>query len=1644
MKRQVQYAGVKKWAGSDIVECQSQPLEAIDRFFGQYGPHILQGCEVTLAGDRADISAGLAALEGKDAEGNDVRMVVPFEGVTGTVLPVYLTLSHTVRERPYVDGSVRPVAYDYKAAASAVKPADGTPYLEITAAGGLRFVDAVQDAAHRFMTDAERAKWNAAQGNAESHADSVAAEAEETAVHDAVLRTRLTGAKLDKGYFKNTDESLKFTGDRTIRAVFVTGADVTTRQGVFRDGYNNQHNTVSVADNWITGRVGGTSYQTAAQPDTLYEVVLVKTAGGCKVSVNGVVQNKALADNAAETRFIEVGNSENVPFFGRILSARVFNFAFTDADIASSWNGGHPELWRVPDVLRGVRQLDWPTAIYKPEAETWSRNAGNPIRMDNVAAANGFSGNFQRFEIPEGGTAISIYNAFQRYDGKTRRERQRVRFEYRSSGSVSARGLGSFAANTGDAVVAEIIGDIPSYMVIDMNGQPGGYIEIRTLAIDAVGCMLDLTPAGLTPTVWYDASGQAHDAPYFLNGNKAGEAELSCDTTGFADTTASDREAVLAYANRYDADREAVLVRMADANAGEALADHAADAVKHVTAAERSAWNAKETTEGAQEKADAAVHDAVLRTRLTGAVMGKGLFKSSAPALTTEVAGQPHTTVVLFVTPTTASSGNLSVYNEGADGNIGYGCHIFHTGSNVVVSMRGLQIAAKTVPLGTLCCAAVSYDGDTRCAAAINGTVTVKEAPAYVYPHEPQRFLLGGTEAAADTGTLPGVRLVAARRFNFALTAEELTAMWNGGHPELWVAPAVVRNIEPSQWPSGSFSASAGTWVQNNNATKVTGNVAAANGFSGAFQRMTNDTPGDLSVYNAWRLDNRTADMKYMQLIEFEYRSDGAVRAVHGGTVLATFPANTGSAASVSYIAPAGEYTSLSLAGSTGTYLEIRTLRIVTLGCLLDLTPAGLTPTVWYDASGQGHDVPYVAAEGNPAEAELSDSIDGFAAEPAAGREAVLAYANRYDADREAVFVRMADANAGQALADHAADTTSHVTATERNTWNAKADLDKTGHVTPQQIAPQQGRQQGVRTEYGYYKSDASSLNPEGPQTHVATFVTGDDVTTSQTVAAGKNFAFTIAGGGIVSPVTGGVLAPVIAGKLYQTVYVVDDEAQTASLYLNGAFIAESATFQASTALFIGRYNDTNFRQFKGTVVGYRQFSFAMRAEDVAEVWNGGRPTAWRVPTDYRKELPSSWPTSINTASAGTWRENHNSYMTYTPNVSAANGFSGAFERFTAEATVADFSLFNNFRYSAPDRNYYQYIRFEYRCDKPFKFTGSVLEKEFPANTGPAQIGYGVVRAGFAGNLFVDKGATYLEIRTLEITTLGLCTSAFEPESLLPEGWRNMIGGTDLEYTSYKEDSVAVFDYTVPEEPGTILLAKQYTDEREEQIRSDFGAADKTILAQAKAYSDSVTDDKQDTIPTITIADFDTFNPSDVASISGMPVGACCYFTSNGAVGRPVTITDSKVWCGRITKMSAIQYRIEAFNTSGSISTPQFATRLYTNTKVYDWQLLTEDMLAGTSGYAKLPGGLMLEWGKVAWAEINVQPVTVTFPSTFPGGIPYSISCIAWDGDNELDIRTFTVKSLSSSQMQVVITDMSGGSVGANGCTFLWQAIGKW
>lgn len=169
MKRHTQQPGIRQWAGEDLLELQSEPLKALDGFFEEYGPCVIKGCHLTDNGDSTyNLSPGLVALAGTDAAGNATFKVVPFSGIDAMPLPIYLTLTHSVVERPYINGQVKPIAYDYRAGVSAIRP-DLGEYLELSADSIPRFVDVIQNAEHRFFTDAEREKLKGIEKNANNY-----------------------------------------------------------------------------------------------------------------------------------------------------------------------------------------------------------------------------------------------------------------------------------------------------------------------------------------------------------------------------------------------------------------------------------------------------------------------------------------------------------------------------------------------------------------------------------------------------------------------------------------------------------------------------------------------------------------------------------------------------------------------------------------------------------------------------------------------------------------------------------------------------------------------------------------------------------------------------------------------------------------------------------------------------------------------------------------------------------------------------------------------------------------------------------------------------------------------------------------------------------------------------------------------------------------------------------------------------------------------------------------------------------------------------------------------------------------------------------------------------------------------------------
>lgn len=156
MKRHIQLPGVRKWAGDDLLELQQEGLSILDKFFGEYGDMVIEGCRINkLAGT---ISPGLVGLHGKDHEGKETYKICPFRGAEGIeVFPVYLTLVYREHTRDYLDSVVRPIAYEYEAELQEIRPVD-VAFLELTGEEEIQFLDVIQDALHRFVTDTEKTR----------------------------------------------------------------------------------------------------------------------------------------------------------------------------------------------------------------------------------------------------------------------------------------------------------------------------------------------------------------------------------------------------------------------------------------------------------------------------------------------------------------------------------------------------------------------------------------------------------------------------------------------------------------------------------------------------------------------------------------------------------------------------------------------------------------------------------------------------------------------------------------------------------------------------------------------------------------------------------------------------------------------------------------------------------------------------------------------------------------------------------------------------------------------------------------------------------------------------------------------------------------------------------------------------------------------------------------------------------------------------------------------------------------------------------------------------------------------------------------------------------------------------------------------
>lgn len=394
-------------------------------------------------------------------------------------------------------------------------------------------LDAAQTANQSSQTAlASAATANQAAQNADTARENIAGDL-------AQKSSMFTGAIMGKGYFGQKSPAWLESEIKTYRVVFKTGAELQENRGVLDTANSSDGARIFIGVGYVRIVYNGHNFfDVKANPNYLYEVIIVNTPTDCYAWCN---RKKSSVLQRAETyiaptRFwLGCMSSASDALKGNIISAQVFDFPFSDEDAAASWNGGHPELWRAPDVWRNVPALTWPTSSQKPESGTWRGSTSNTKREDNVAAANGFSGNFQRF-VSQNTPGIFLVTRNAALSPMI------VEFEYRANGGLIAyddysgySGFKTFPAAAGEAKKAVIVthAGFPTSL---RGGASDTQIEIRTLSIKTCECRLDLSPASLTPTVWKDISGQGNDIQYVPFDSNPAECEMAYENMGFPDT----------------------------------------------------------------------------------------------------------------------------------------------------------------------------------------------------------------------------------------------------------------------------------------------------------------------------------------------------------------------------------------------------------------------------------------------------------------------------------------------------------------------------------------------------------------------------------------------------------------------------------------------------------------------------------------------------------------------------------------------------------------------------------------------------------------------------------------------------------------------------------------------------------------------------------------------------------------------------------------------------------------------------------------------------------------------------------------------------------------------------------------------------
>lgn len=197
--------------------------------------------------------------------------------------------------------------------------------------------------------------------------------------------------------------------------------------------------------------------------------------------------------------------------------------------------------------------------------------------------------------------------------------------------------------------------------------------------------------------------------------------------------------------------------------------------------------------------------------------------------------------------------------------------------------------------------------------------------------------------------------MVMSRIYNYALSAEEVAALYNDGDPAGYVVPLA----DKYRWEASESNIGNIRFYPNNEGSGVTSYLEDnANGFTGRYAHIIGGSSGLLSVYSYQFMGHPVGCVVEAK---FKYRSNAPVRVLADNSSL---PINMEDAADATIVY---RTTGTIISGFSVTvpnadansWVEIQPVSLRTLGCIAEYLPQNLIPTAegsvvqWLDSAPQ-------------------------------------------------------------------------------------------------------------------------------------------------------------------------------------------------------------------------------------------------------------------------------------------------------------------------------------------------------------------------------------------------------------------------------------------------------------------------------------------------------------------------------------------------------------------------------------------------------------------------------------------------------------------------------------------------------------------